>query len=57
MAMTFEKTPEGKLKAVDTKVVETKYALKDLRRQKQVLKARLDEIQVDPDRAAILVNN
>jgi hypothetical protein len=56
MPKTYEKLPNGKLKVTD---VETKtevkiLSLKDLRRQKQFLKDKLDAIQILIDQAVLL---
>jgi hypothetical protein len=45
MAVVYEKTMDGKLKVSTTSVQERKHDLKQLKRQKQFLKAKLDEIQ------------
>jgi hypothetical protein len=54
MAVQYTKTSDGKLQVTDTKVVEVKHDLKQLRKQKQFFKSKIDEIQVLIDQAVLL---
>jgi hypothetical protein len=54
MAVTYEKSSDGNLKEIDTKVVAKKYSLKQLRKEKQLLKAELDAINALIDQAVLL---
>jgi ABC-type phosphate transport system ATPase subunit len=54
MAIVYSKTADGKLMVTDSKIVEEKHDLRQLRKHKQMLKAKLDEINILIDEAVKL---